>query len=331
MRQLRRATGRAVDKLAAPQLTHTRLVDERLLAAVEQLHVEHHEGLVEQRATRAELMAELRRMRTALKDAQTRVQALELKAHHELDHHLLEHRTLPHMAPEHELSVVAHNVLGQVLGFDGGGSGVAPEERYRAFEDAFRGTEERVADLLCRYVDLVEGHAPVLDAGCGRGELLALLRERGIDAIGVDLDAGMVAAARQKGHDVVERDINGYLEERPAGSLGAIVATEVIEHLAYEELMRFLDLAHAALRPGGVLLLETVNPHNVPALKGFWLDPTHQHPLFPEVVLTLCRAVGFASGYAFHPTGEGDVGVDRYREPIFAVLATKAAPDGDAG
>jgi hypothetical protein len=79
------------------------------------------------------------------------------------------------------------------------------------------------------------------------------------------------------------------------------------------------------VRPGGVLLVETVNPHCLPALKGFWLDTTHQHPLFPEVVLTLCRIAGFASGVAFHPTGGGDVEADRFREPTYAVLARKGS------
>jgi hypothetical protein len=65
---------------------------------------------------------------------------------------------------------------------------------YRSFEDVFRGPEERIRELLVPYVGLLRGHEPVLDVGCGRGELLDLLREEGIEASGVDVDEGMVAS-----------------------------------------------------------------------------------------------------------------------------------------
>ncbi len=42
---------------------------------------------------------------------------------------------------------------------------------------------------------LLRDHAPVLDVGCGRGELLSLLREAGVEARGVDTDEGMVDRA----------------------------------------------------------------------------------------------------------------------------------------
>ena len=50
---------------------------------------------------------------------------------------------------------------------------------YAAFEDIFRGPEERVRELLEPYVELLRGHEPVLDLGCGRGELLELLSRGG--------------------------------------------------------------------------------------------------------------------------------------------------------
>jgi hypothetical protein len=99
----------------------------------------------------------------------------------------------------------------------------------------------------------------------------------------------------------------------------------VIEHLPYEELLRFYGLGLRKLEPGGLFILETVNPHSVPALKTFWVDPTHQHPLFPEVALALCEISGFESAYVFHPNGKGQVEVDRYETGEYAVVARKAA------
>ena len=46
------------------------------------------------------------------------------------------------------------------------------------------------------YLSLLGGRQPVLDAGCGRGEFLDLLRDAGVPARGVDLDPGMVARTR---------------------------------------------------------------------------------------------------------------------------------------
>ena len=49
-------------------------------------------------------------------------------------------------------------------------------------------------------VDFVEQLAPraVLDAGCGTGRVAIELARRGVDAVGVDLDASMLATARTK-------------------------------------------------------------------------------------------------------------------------------------
>jgi hypothetical protein len=98
----------------------------------------------------------------------------------------------------------------------------------------------------------------------------------------------------------------------------------VIEHMAYADLARFMRVALHALRPGGLFVAETVNPHAPHAMKTFWVDPTHRHPLFPEVTVTLCRLAGFASAFVFHPLGTGHVEDDRYRESEYAVVATKA-------
>src|SRR5262249_52047072 len=66
---------------------------------------------------------------------------------------------------------------------------------YQSFEDRFRGSREEIKQRLAIYPGLLEGAGagtadrPVLDVGCGRGELVELLRERGMAVRGVDLDA----------------------------------------------------------------------------------------------------------------------------------------------
>jgi O-antigen chain-terminating methyltransferase len=198
---------------------------------------------------------------------------------------------------------------------------------YEAFENLFRGSEPFIRDRQRRYLALLEGREPVLDAGCGRGEFLDILREERIAYLGLDLDPDMVEHCRSKGHDRVElADINSYLEGCRDDSLGAVFSAQVIEHLPYEELLGFLQLSLRKLKPGGLLIAETVNPHSVPAMKTFWVDLTHKHPIFPEVALALCKIHGFASAYVFHPNGSGDVEADRFETGEYAVVARK----GDA-
>jgi SAM-dependent methyltransferase len=229
---------------------------------------------------------------------------------------------LPYAAPG-TLEQFREPLAGVVIGYRDGEGADTPT--YLGFEEVFRGPEERVTERQRTYLRLLEGHEPVLDAGCGRGEFLDLLREQGIRYSGVDIDRGMVQRCREKGHaPVTLASANEHLAKLPDGELGAVFSAQVIEHLPYAELVRFFELCLAKLRRGGVLVAETVNPHAPHALKMHWLDPTHQHPLFPEAALVLTRLAGFASAYVFHPLGTGHVDDDRHRESEYAVVATKA-------
>jgi glycosyltransferase involved in cell wall biosynthesis/SAM-dependent methyltransferase len=211
--------------------------------------------------------------------------------------------------------------LGTVIGFESGERNGAPRG-YRGFEDLFRGPEQMIRERQEVFLPLVAGLEPLLDAGCGRGEFLDVLRDAGIEARGVDLDHGMIERCREKGHEVERGDLLDLLEASGPGSFGAIFSAQVIEHLEADELRRFLRLSAERLRPGGRLIVETVNPHCAEALKAFWVDPTHQRPLFPETVLALCDLAGFASADAFCPQGGGDWESDRLVMGEYAVIAT---------
>ena len=212
-------------------------------------------------------------------------------------------------------------ILGTVIGFEAhAGNGAAGG--YRGFEDLFRGPEEMIRERQAVYVPLVADHAPVLDAGCGRGEFLDLLGAAGVEAEGVDLDSGMVARCEEKGHRVEQADLLERLEAIAPGSLGCVFSAQVIEHLEAEQLQRFIDLSARGLRPGGRLIVETVNPHCPEALKAFWVDPTHRQPLFPETMLALFQLAGFASAHAFCPLGSGDWEADCLTAGEYAIVAT---------
>jgi SAM-dependent methyltransferase len=194
-------------------------------------------------------------------------------------------------------------------------------EGYVAFEDLFRGAEERVAATQREYLALLDGHAPVLDIGCGRGEMLQLLAAAGIEARGVDTDGGMVERCVARGVNAVEADAVEHLAGLEDGSLGAIFSAQVIEHIPYPALSELLGLAARKLRPGGLFIAETVNPHRIASLKTFWVDPTHQHPLFPETTLALCGIAGFRDACVFAP-GSDDFEAAMFTAPAYAVVAT---------
>jgi SAM-dependent methyltransferase len=166
---------------------------------------------------------------------------------------------------------------------------------YVGFERRFRGDPEAVAAALAeRYLDLLVANPPVVDIGCGRAELVELLAGRGVEAIGVDTDPSMVAEAQARGLDVRQVDGTSFLRDCRPGSLGAIIATHLVEHLEFKDLVELLELAATRLRPGGVFIAETPNPTSLVVLgNSFILDPTHLRPLHPSLLTFLCEGAGF--------------------------------------
>jgi SAM-dependent methyltransferase len=173
-------------------------------------------------------------------------------------------------------------------------SAAATVPDYFAFESRMRGSVDMIRERQRPYVDDFREYAPVLDVGCGRGELLGLLREAGVDARGIDADADMVAYARGEGLEVEQADLVDHLEHLDDRSLGGIFMGQVVEHLPAATLVVALRLAAAKLRPGGLLVAETINPLSPLALRSYFADLTHAQPLVPETLELLARQAGFA-------------------------------------
>jgi O-antigen chain-terminating methyltransferase len=172
---------------------------------------------------------------------------------------------------------------------------------YTTFEEYFRGSRDEIKQRLGMYIERLDGASlrapakPVLDVGCGRGEWLELLTEAGYPAYGADLNAVNVARGVALGLDIRQEDAVAHLAGLPAGSLAAVTAFHLIEHLPFEVLVRLLDEAHRVLVPGGLIILETPNPENVQVgACTFYNDPTHRHPIPPGVARFLVENRGFA-------------------------------------
>lgn len=164
------------------------------------------------------------------------------------------------------------------------------------FEEEFRG--ERT-ELLQRYETLaarLQGCEPVVDLGCGRGEFLDLLAAADVPARGVDIDPDLVQKGRKRGLAIEQQDAVTWLQGAPEQSLGGIAMIQVIEHLTPQDVVDVIALSATRLKPGGRLIVETVNPQSLYVFAhSFYLDPTHHAPVHPSYLLFLCREAGFSN------------------------------------
>jgi O-antigen chain-terminating methyltransferase len=168
---------------------------------------------------------------------------------------------------------------------------------YGAFVEAFRGPRDVVKERLRGYladIAAVDSALPVLDVGCGRGELLELLAEAGATAYGVETNPYFVETGCQRGLDVRLAGAIEHLEGVKEHSLRAVSAIQVAESLGIDELIAMLDLAVRAIEPGGLVIVETPNPENlVVGASSFYLDPRHRQPIPPELLAFVVGSRGF--------------------------------------
>ena len=165
---------------------------------------------------------------------------------------------------------------------------------YIGFEDLFRGSPEDIRARQADYADRLAGRSDVLDIGCGRGELLDLLRDRSVTATGIDVNAEMVDVCVARGLRAYHTDAFSYLVGKPDNSLDGVTALQVVEHLEPDHLVRLLETAFNKLRSGGIIIIETINASCwVAFFESYIRDITHVRALHPETLKFLVVAAGF--------------------------------------
>jgi len=164
------------------------------------------------------------------------------------------------------------------------------------FAEKFRGAENDIRARQRMYATRFRGHAPVLDLGCGRGEMLDVFRESGIAARGIDSNDDSIALCQAGGLDAEKADLFAYLAALPDGSLGGVVCCQVAEHLPPARLPEMIRLIHAKLRTGGLVAIETPNPECLAIFAThFYIDPTHRHPIPPVLASFYLEEAGFGA------------------------------------
>ena len=139
--------------------------------------------------------------------------------------------------------------------------------------------------------EALEQGGRVLDIGCGAGEWLHYLQAHDIPALGIDPEPLEVERATRDGLVVQQADAEEFLRSGDE-QFAAITLLQVIEHLPPDTLYNTLEACLRRLRPGGVLMVETVNLRHPLAFNGFYTDPTHQKPLADNYLGFLMQWVG---------------------------------------
>ena len=164
---------------------------------------------------------------------------------------------------------------------------------YSLFENAFY-DHNIVIEKQKIYLPYIQSHknSKWLDMGCGRGEFIENLLDEGIKAVGVDINPVEIGKLGQRGFEVYCDDAVDFLKASGKTYQG-ISALQVIEHFDHTYLKAFIQLVYDKLTDDGLIVLETINPHNPLAFGNFHIDATHKVPLPPELMVFLLQWYGF--------------------------------------
>jgi len=163
-----------------------------------------------------------------------------------------------------------------------------------ALEEVSETARLAIQEQQSPYVRLFHGLSPVVDFGCGRGEFLELLKNAGIESYGVDSDTSACEVARRKHLKIVEADLFQYLKQLPERSLGGVFSARLIEYLPPHMQSEFIALCSSKLKPGGRIVIETINPDSDSPFGRNWrLDPGHLHPIYSETLRSILESNGF--------------------------------------
>lgn len=133
----------------------------------------------------------------------------------------------------------------------------------------------------------------VLDIGCGEGSFLELLKERNINAEGVDISKDAANACDKKGVKAHCADALDFLKDK-TNLYDGIYISHVVEHLNYDKLLALIKGSFNALKPDGIAAVTTPDIKNIKDItEGFWEDPTHVRPYPIKALKKVFIGAGF--------------------------------------
>ncbi len=144
------------------------------------------------------------------------------------------------------------------------------------------------------FLQYLDPSSSILELGCGHGRILNYFRQKQFfDVKGIDISGEQIELARREHLDAERADVFEYLQKQPPASLDCVIAIDFVEHFTKEELFLLFELVHAAMKPGGVLLLQTVNGEGLFPRQIMYGDLTHSTILSSGSMGQLLNATQF--------------------------------------
>ena len=176
-------------------------------------------------------------------------------------------------------------------------------DRYGAFKSASTRQQaslfERVARTLgfknryLRFLRAVPRDRLLLEIGCGNGQFLREVMEAGFQhVLGLEPSDSYVNVVDQE--LILKTYAHDYLKSCPNGSLGAVIALDVFEHLPVPELRQLIGSIHDSLSPNGFLIFRVPNMASPLALHNYYGDLSHTTPLNEVSIRQLVFDTGFS-------------------------------------
>ncbi len=135
--------------------------------------------------------------------------------------------------------------------------------------------KERVAIMQRHLPEHGAGPPHYLDVGCSTGFVVEAARDRGWEAMGIDLNPSAIAFGRARGLNLEQCGLDD-LDLEPA-SLDAVSLFDVLEHIVNPQ--EILERAIRLLRPGGIVFIYVPNYDSASRLllgkNAVFIWPTH--------------------------------------------------------
>ncbi len=146
-----------------------------------------------------------------------------------------------------------------------------------------------------------ERDAVILELGCGHGALLYALRQAGYtNTRGVDGSSEQVDAARRLGvPGVSEGGVMDALRKTPDVSQDVVVAFDLIEHFAKDELIGLIDEVHRVLKSGGRWIIHVPNAESPFSGRIRHGDFTHELAFTRQSLAQVLLSSGFSAVRCF--------------------------------
>jgi O-antigen chain-terminating methyltransferase len=155
-----------------------------------------------------------------------------------------------------------------------------------ALQNSLWGPESEREAQLQEYVVAIDSmippipEGPWMDLSCGRGDWLKTVRGAGREGSGLESNAAALSHCQSLGLNVMGAEPIAYLRRCAESSFAVITAFHVLNRYPARPAFELIRESVRALKPGGVLILESSNPANLLAgAHEAWFDPTHLRPM----------------------------------------------------